>query len=49
MAMISLAVTMAAAVPANIQLFRHRSKYMFILTLFNTAAAFFLFSFQVSL
>lgn len=49
MAMISLIVTLLAAVPTNIQLFRQRSKYMFILTLFNTAAAFFLFSFQVSL
>lgn len=48
MAMISLAVTLLAAVPTNIQLFRQRSKDMFILTLFNTAAAFFLFSFQVS-
>ncbi|KAH8408155.1 hypothetical protein KR222_002371 [Zaprionus bogoriensis] len=47
MALISLGVTLLAALPANIHLFCQRSKNSFILALFNTAASFFLFSFQV--
>ncbi|XP_064535252.1 probable dolichyl pyrophosphate Man9GlcNAc2 alpha-1,3-glucosyltransferase [Drosophila montana] len=47
MALICIGTTLLAVLPTNVQLFCRRSKYTFILTLFNTAAAFFLFSFQV--
>ncbi|XP_017872927.1 PREDICTED: probable dolichyl pyrophosphate Man9GlcNAc2 alpha-1,3-glucosyltransferase, partial [Drosophila arizonae] len=47
MALICFGTTLLAALPINVHLFFWRSKYTFILTLFNTAAAFFLFSFQV--
>ncbi|XP_060663480.1 probable dolichyl pyrophosphate Man9GlcNAc2 alpha-1,3-glucosyltransferase [Drosophila nasuta] len=47
MALICLGTTLLTVLPTNIILFWRRSKPMFLLTLFNTSAAFFLFSFQV--
>ncbi|EDV98870.1 probable dolichyl pyrophosphate Man9GlcNAc2 alpha-1,3-glucosyltransferase [Drosophila grimshawi] len=47
MAIICLGTTLLAVLPTNIHLFFRRSKHTFLLALFNTAAAFFLFSFQV--
>ncbi|KAL7739348.1 hypothetical protein ACLKA6_003959 [Drosophila palustris] len=47
MALICLGTTLLTVLPTNIILFWRHSKSMFLLTLFNTAAAFFLFSFQV--
>ncbi|XP_023166714.1 probable dolichyl pyrophosphate Man9GlcNAc2 alpha-1,3-glucosyltransferase [Drosophila hydei] len=47
MALICFGTTLLTALPINVHLFFRRSKYIFILSLFNTAASFFLFSFQV--
>lgn len=47
MALVCIGCTLIAALPTNIVLFRRRTKLGFILALFNTALAFFLFSFQV--
>ncbi|XP_030246542.1 probable dolichyl pyrophosphate Man9GlcNAc2 alpha-1,3-glucosyltransferase, partial [Drosophila navojoa] len=47
MAFICFGTTLLTAVPINVHLFFQRSKYTFLLTLFNTACVFFLFSFQV--
>lgn len=49
MALICIGCTLIAALPTNIAVFRNRSKLGFLLALFNTSLAFFLFSFQVSL
>uniref|UniRef100_A0A6P4FEG2 Alpha-1,3-glucosyltransferase n=1 Tax=Drosophila rhopaloa TaxID=1041015 RepID=A0A6P4FEG2_DRORH len=47
MALVCIGCTLIAALPTNVLLFRHRTKTGFLLALFNTALAFFLFSFQV--
>ncbi|XP_001357163.3 probable dolichyl pyrophosphate Man9GlcNAc2 alpha-1,3-glucosyltransferase [Drosophila pseudoobscura] len=47
MALVCLAFTLISALPTNITLYRKRCKMGFLLSLFNTAIAFFLFSFQV--
>ncbi|KAH8389481.1 hypothetical protein KR200_009287 [Drosophila serrata] len=47
MALICIGCTLIAALPTNIALFRTRTKLGFLLALFNTSLAFFLFSFQV--
>ncbi|KAH8287971.1 hypothetical protein KR018_011379 [Drosophila ironensis] len=47
MAIVCIACTLIAALPTNIVLLVKRSKLGFLLALFNTALAFFLFSFQV--
>ncbi|KAH8244129.1 hypothetical protein KR026_000123 [Drosophila bipectinata] len=47
MALICIGCTLIAALPTNIAVFRNRSKLGFLLALFNTSLAFFLFSFQV--
>ncbi|XP_043950191.1 probable dolichyl pyrophosphate Man9GlcNAc2 alpha-1,3-glucosyltransferase [Drosophila biarmipes] len=47
MALVCIGCTLLAALPTNILLFRRRSKVGFLLALFNTSLAFFLFSFQV--
>ncbi|KAH8281838.1 hypothetical protein KR054_003192 [Drosophila jambulina] len=47
MALVCVGCTLIAALPTNIALFRTRSKLGFLLALFNTSLAFFLFSFQV--
>ncbi|KAH8410585.1 hypothetical protein KR009_005694 [Drosophila setifemur] len=47
MALVCVGCTLIAALPSNIELFRKRNKLGFLLALFNTALAFFLFSFQV--
>ncbi|KAH8298678.1 hypothetical protein KR018_004460, partial [Drosophila ironensis] len=47
MAIVCIACTLIAALPTNILLLVKRSKLGFLLALFNTSLAFFLFSFQV--
>ncbi|XP_017075637.2 LOW QUALITY PROTEIN: probable dolichyl pyrophosphate Man9GlcNAc2 alpha-1,3-glucosyltransferase [Drosophila eugracilis] len=47
MALVCIGCTLVAALPTNILLFRRRTNVGFLLALFNTALAFFLFSFQV--
>ncbi|XP_017121312.1 probable dolichyl pyrophosphate Man9GlcNAc2 alpha-1,3-glucosyltransferase [Drosophila elegans] len=47
MALVCIGCTSIAALPTNVLLFRQRTKAGFLLALFNTALAFFLFSFQV--
>ncbi|SPP81671.1 probable dolichyl pyrophosphate Man9GlcNAc2 alpha-1,3-glucosyltransferase [Drosophila guanche] len=47
MALVCLGFTLISSLPTNITLFRKRCKMGFLLSLFNTAIAFFLFSFQV--
>ncbi|XP_017042947.2 probable dolichyl pyrophosphate Man9GlcNAc2 alpha-1,3-glucosyltransferase [Drosophila ficusphila] len=47
MALICIGCTLIAALPTNALLFKRRTKISFLLALFNTSLAFFLFSFQV--
>ncbi|KAH8341467.1 hypothetical protein KR059_007980 [Drosophila kikkawai] len=47
MALVCIGCTLIAALPTNIALFRRRTQLGFLLALFNTSLAFFLFSFQV--
>jgi len=47
MALVCIGCTLLAALPTNVLLFRRRTKAAFLLALFNTSLAFFLFSFQV--
>ncbi|XP_017004082.2 probable dolichyl pyrophosphate Man9GlcNAc2 alpha-1,3-glucosyltransferase [Drosophila takahashii] len=47
MALVCIGCTLLAAMPTNVLLFRRRTKIGFLLALFNTSLAFFLFSFQV--
>ncbi|EDW88812.1 probable dolichyl pyrophosphate Man9GlcNAc2 alpha-1,3-glucosyltransferase [Drosophila yakuba] len=47
MALVCIACTLVASLPTNVLLFRRRTNVGFLLALFNTSLAFFLFSFQV--
>ncbi|EDX04524.1 GD23688 [Drosophila simulans] len=47
MALVCIACTLIASLPTNVLLFRRRTNVGFLLALFNTSLAFFLFSFQV--